>query len=235
MRKGNGPAICFAIRRDWELLMLTPSFAVFALSYYLLAGLGVNLAYHRVLSHRSLKLPRWLERTLVTMGLPAGTPVQWAANHRYHHAHADTDLDPHSPVRQGFWYAHVGWYLHSRNVPLCALYALGGSGRMLVDAWMRPRTELVGDQLARSEPARSELAKDVASDPWYAFLSRPGPYAVAMHLHAAVPAAIAFWGWGARGIVWLWLTQSLLYNLGDAVDSVSHMYGSRLPSQRDAS
>lgn len=37
--------------------MLTPSFVVFALSYYMLAGLGVNLGYHRVLSHRSLKLP----------------------------------------------------------------------------------------------------------------------------------------------------------------------------------
>lgn len=56
--------------------MLTPSFAWFALTYYLLAGLGVNLGYHRVLSHRSLKLAKWLERVLVTVGLPAGTPIQ---------------------------------------------------------------------------------------------------------------------------------------------------------------
>ncbi len=47
--------------------MLRPSFAGFALTYYLLAGLGVNLGYHRVLSHRSLKLSSWLERTLVTL------------------------------------------------------------------------------------------------------------------------------------------------------------------------
>jgi fatty-acid desaturase len=215
--------------------MTPPAFGLFALTYYLLAGLGVNLGYHRVLSHRSLKLPKWLERTLVTIGLPAGTPVQWVANHRYHHVHADTDLDPHSPVLRGFWYAHVGWYLRSSNVPLCVLYALGGPGRMLVDAWMRPRAKQSRGEPARGELARSESANDVASDPWYAFLSRPGPYAIAMHLHAAIPVAIAFWGWGARGVVWLWLTQSLLYNLGDAVDSVSHMYGSRLPSQRDAS
>ena len=94
---------------------------------FVLAGLGVNLAYHRVLSHRSLKLPKWLERVLVTLGLPAGTPVQWAGNHRYHHAHADTLLDPHSPVHQGFWYAHVGWYLRSRSVTLLPrVYALAG-------------------------------------------------------------------------------------------------------------
>jgi fatty-acid desaturase len=205
--------------------MIPLSFGLFALGYYLLAGLGMNLAYHRVLSHRSLKLRKWLERALVTVGLPAGTPVQWVANHRYHHTHADTDLDPHSPVCRGFWYAHVGWYLGSKNISLCVLYALGGPARMLVDAWMRPRTNL----------EHNELAKDVASDDWYAFLSRPFPYSIAMHLHAAIPLGIAYWYWGARGIVLFWLLLALLYNFGDAIDSVSHMYGSRLLSQRDAS
>ena len=35
----------------------------------------------------------------------------WAANHRDHHRHSDTPLDPHSPVRDGFWWSHVGWVL----------------------------------------------------------------------------------------------------------------------------
>jgi fatty-acid desaturase len=205
--------------------MITASFGVFAITYYLLAGLGVNLAYHRALSHRSLKLQKWLERTLVTIGLPAGTPVQWAANHRYHHAHTDTELDPHSPVHHGFWYAHVGWYLRSRSVPLCVLYSLGGPGRMLVDAWMRPRTNLDHNQ----------LAKDVASDRWYAFLSRPGPYLIAMHLHAAIPLLIAYRLCGWWGIVWFWCTLAVLYNLGDAIDSLAHTCGNRLPLQRDSS
>ena len=90
---------------------------------------------------------------------------------------------------------------------------------------MRPRTNL----------DHNELAKDVASEKWYAFVSRPGPYLIAMHLHAAIPMLAAYWWWGARGIVWFWLTLSLMYNLGDAIDSVSHMYGHRLPAQRDAS
>jgi stearoyl-CoA desaturase (delta-9 desaturase) len=201
------------------------SFLPFALIYYALAGLGVNLGYHRILSHRSLKLPKWLERTLVIIGLPAGTPIQWAGNHRYHHAHTDTDLDPHSPVHRGFWYAHTGWYLSSRSVPLCVLYALGGPARMLLDAWMRPRTNL----------AYNALAKDVASDPWYTFLSRPWPYSIAMHIHAIIPILIAYSLWGARGILWFWLLLAMLYNLGDGIDSFSHMFGSRLPSPRDAS
>lgn len=204
--------------------MLSPSFALFAFGYYMLAGLGVNLGYHRVLSHRSLKLTKWFERVLVTVGLPAGTPVQWAGNHRYHHQHADTELDPHSPVHRGFWYAHVGWYLGSRNRLLCVLYSLAGPVRMLVDAWMRPR----------SNQEYNYLAQDVASDPWYRKMSRPGPFAVAMHLHAAIPAAVAWWFWGFGGLTGFWLTLVALYNMGDAIDSVSHLYGTTLPGQTDS-
>jgi stearoyl-CoA desaturase (delta-9 desaturase) len=199
--------------------------AAFALFYYQLAGLGVNLGYHRVLSHRSLRLPRWLERTLVTIGLPAGTPIQWAGNHRYHHQHADTELDPHSPVYRGFWYAHVGWYLRSRSVTLSVLYALGGPARMLVDAWMRPRTN----------QEHNALARDVAADAWYARLSRPLPYAIAMHLHALIPIGIAWWLWGSAGVALVWITFVVLYNLADGIDSISHLYGARIAGQPDAS
>ena len=30
---------------------------------------GINLGYHRLLSHRSLSVPRWLERTLATLAV----------------------------------------------------------------------------------------------------------------------------------------------------------------------
>lgn len=205
--------------------MLTPTFGIFALTYYLLAGLGVNLGYHRVLSHRSLKLSPWLERTLVTIGLPAGTPIQWAGNHRYHHAHTDTELDPHSPVHRGFWYAHVGWYIGSASVLLCVLYALAGPMRMLIDAWMRPRTN----------QEYSHLAKDVAADPWYRWIGRPWPYALALLMHAALPAILAYRYWGFAGVAGFWVMLVALYNMGDAIDSVSHIYGDTLPGQHDAS
>lgn len=204
--------------------MLTPSFAIFALTYYLLAGLGVNLGYHRVLSHRSVKLNKWLERALVTVGLPAGTPIQWVGNHRFHHAHTDTDLDPHSPVHRGFWYAHVGWYIRSSSVILCVLYSVAGPLRMLIDAWMRPR----------SNQEYNGLANDVAADKWYRWISKSGPYAVAMHLHAAIPAFLTWKYWGAPGVAGFWITLVALYNMGDAIDSVSHLFGSTLPGQLDA-
>ncbi len=201
------------------------SFAAFALIYYVLAGLGVNLAYHRVLSHRSLRLPKWFERTLVTIGLPAGTPVQWAGNHRFHHAMTDTPLDPHSPLHRGFLYAHVGWYFRSTNPVLCIAYALGGPARMLVDAWMRPRTN----------QEHNGLAEDVSADPWYRFISRPWPYAMAMHVHAAIPLALAYRSWGWTGVAGLWFLLVAFYNLADAIDSVAHVFGHKLENQRDES
>lgn len=205
--------------------MLRPSMAVFPVVYYFLAGLGVNLGFHRVLSHRSVRLPKWLERALVTLGLPAGTPVQWAGNHRYHHAHTDTPLDPHSPLQRGFWYAHVGWYIGTDNVLLCILYSLAGPLRMLFDAWMRPRTN----------QGFNFLARDVAGDGWYSRLSQPGPYAVAMHIHFVIPAILTHWLWGWAGTLMFYVTLLALYNLGDSIDSVSHMFGERIGDQRDCS
>lgn len=205
--------------------MFSASMAAYFLVYYLLAGLGVNLGYHRVLTHRSLKLPKWLERTLVALALPAGTPVQWVGNHRYHHAHTDTPLDPHSPLHRGFWYAHVGWYLGSDNVFLCVLYSVSGPLRMLIDAWMRPRTN----------QEFNALAPDVSADAWYRQISRPWPYAAAMHLHFLVPVLAAWYLWGIRGFAVVWLTFTALYNMGDAIDSISHMFGNELSGQPDQS
>jgi stearoyl-CoA desaturase (delta-9 desaturase) len=38
-------------------------------------------------------------------------PLWWAAHHRNHHRHADTEQDVHSPKVHGFWWSHVGWFL----------------------------------------------------------------------------------------------------------------------------
>jgi stearoyl-CoA desaturase (delta-9 desaturase) len=39
----------------------------------------------------------------------------WAAHHRRHHKYSDTELDVHSPVLRGFFYAHLGWIFVPRN------------------------------------------------------------------------------------------------------------------------
>src|SRR5690349_21856331 len=71
-------------------------------AYWLTAGLGICLTYHRLLTHRSFATrPRWLEYALSALACCAseGGPVGWVADHRKHHAHADDDEDVHSPRR----------------------------------------------------------------------------------------------------------------------------------------
>jgi stearoyl-CoA desaturase (Delta-9 desaturase) len=39
----------------------------------------------------------------------------WAAKHRHHHLHSDTEQDVHSPRHKGFLYSHVGWIFNRRH------------------------------------------------------------------------------------------------------------------------
>lgn len=77
---------------------------------HLFGMLGINICYHRLLTHRSLAVPRWLEQTLATIAIFSleDSPVRWVATHRLHHAHSDAAADPHSPVH-GISWAHTGW------------------------------------------------------------------------------------------------------------------------------
>lgn len=190
---------------------------IYLLIFYSVAGLTVNLAYHRVLSHRSVTLSLWLERLLVTLGLPAGTPVQWVGNHRFHHLVSDQAEDPHSPYWGGFWHAHVGWYIGTKNPLLCALYAFSGPLRTLLDAVIRPR----------ASQKHNHLAKDIERDGYYRLLGRPGVYLGVCILHVALFAGvpILFWGW--QGAVAAYLAYMTVYNLGDSVDSLAHLFGSQ--------
>jgi stearoyl-CoA desaturase (Delta-9 desaturase) len=94
--------------------------AVIALSAYVVTGLGVTVGYHRYLTHGSFTAPRWLRVTLAVAGGLAvqGSPTQWVADHRRHHAFSDREGDPHSPWRygrtvrglaKGMGFAHLGW------------------------------------------------------------------------------------------------------------------------------
>ena len=68
------------------------------------------MGYHRLLTHRSYKAPKWVEylfTIFATMTLEGG-PIFWVATHRIHHRHTDKPGDPHSP-RDGKWWSHMGW------------------------------------------------------------------------------------------------------------------------------
>ncbi len=73
---------------------------------------GISMGYHRLLTHRSYKVPKWMEYFFAVCGTLTleGGPIFWVATHRIHHQFSDRDGDPHSPNDGGFW-AHMGWLL----------------------------------------------------------------------------------------------------------------------------
>jgi stearoyl-CoA desaturase (delta-9 desaturase) len=79
---------------------------------YLFGTLGINIGYHRLVTHRGFTCPPKLEHALCVLGVCCwqGTPMSWVAMHRMHHQHSDEDGDPHSPRRSFFW-SHMGWFL----------------------------------------------------------------------------------------------------------------------------
>lgn len=74
--------------------------------------LGINIGYHRLLTHRGFRCPKWLEHVLVVIAICCveDTPARWVAVHRRHHQHADEQPDPHSPLVNFLW-GHVGWLI----------------------------------------------------------------------------------------------------------------------------
>ena len=69
--------------------------------------------FHRYYSHRSYQTSRWFQFLLTFIGTSAGQqgPLSWATSHITHHQHADAEDDPHSPVLNSGFYAHIGWLL----------------------------------------------------------------------------------------------------------------------------
>jgi stearoyl-CoA desaturase (delta-9 desaturase) len=88
------------------------AFAV-CLALFWLRMFGVTAGYHRYFSHRSYKTGRAFQFVLAFLGTLAVQKgvLWWAANHRVHHKYSDQEGDVHSPVRNGFWWSHVGWIL----------------------------------------------------------------------------------------------------------------------------
>jgi len=84
-----------------------------AVALWIVAGMfGIGMGYHRLLTHRGYKTPRWVEYFLTLCGALAleGGPIFWVATHRIHHQKSDQEGDPHTP-REGTWWAHMGWIL----------------------------------------------------------------------------------------------------------------------------
>jgi stearoyl-CoA desaturase (delta-9 desaturase) len=90
-----------------------------AIALYWIRMFAITAFYHRYFSHRTFHTSRWTQFAFAALGNLAVQrgALWWAAVHRHHHKHADTEHDVHAPGIQGFAWAHIGWMTSSRNFP----------------------------------------------------------------------------------------------------------------------
>ncbi|MCA1557141.1 MAG: fatty acid desaturase [Acidobacteria bacterium] len=100
-------AIAALFMFSWKVLFVT------LFLWWVSGSLGIGMGFHRLLTHRGFKTPKWVEYFLTVCGTLAleGGAINWVVTHRIHHAHTEEPgLDPHTP-REGRWWAHMGWIL----------------------------------------------------------------------------------------------------------------------------
>jgi fatty-acid desaturase len=205
------------------LLIFFPGFfswtglTIALLGIYFFGGLGINLCYHRLLTHRSFTCPKWVEHCLAIIGVCCmqDAPARWVAIHRRHHHHADGPADPHSPLVNFFW-GHMGWLMYENS-------------------------EL--DRLA----AYQRYAKDILRDPFYKMLERrffwivlaswlvffAGGFLSGLLAGDTLEQSLRF-----GGIILLWgvfVRTVLVWHITWSVNSLAHVSGYRNFSTNDDS
>ena len=96
---------------------VTTTSVILAITLYVVRMFGVTAGYHRYFSHRSFKTSRvgQFVFAFLAMSSTQKSVLWWAALHRHHHLHSDTEDDIHSPVHRSFFYSHVGWIFDKRH------------------------------------------------------------------------------------------------------------------------
>jgi sn-1 stearoyl-lipid 9-desaturase len=94
-----------------------------AITWWIAGSWGIGIGYHRLLTHRGFKAPKFVEYFFTfcgTLGLQSGA-INWVTTHRIHHAFTETEKDPHSPRTGTFW-SHMGWIFRgtAQNQPEAA-------------------------------------------------------------------------------------------------------------------
>jgi stearoyl-CoA desaturase (Delta-9 desaturase) len=183
---------------------------------YTLTMLGVTVGYHRLLTHHAFEASPGLTRLLAILGSMAvqGPVINWVADHRRHHAFADSDGDPHSPHAvdgraipwfAGLWHAHLGWML---------------SGRAGLSDPRRYAADLLEDRALRR------------IDDWFGLIALAGlaiPAALGAAFGGTAQAALSGFLWG--GVVRIFLAHHVTWS----VNSLCHFSGSRPFDTRDRS
>jgi stearoyl-CoA desaturase (delta-9 desaturase) len=94
----------------WEALTI-------CVALYWLRIFAIGAGYHRYFSHRAYSTSRAFQFVLAVAAQTSAqkSVLWWAAMHRHHHLHSDTQDDSHSPRHHGFLYSHIGWIFARRN------------------------------------------------------------------------------------------------------------------------
>ena len=100
-----------------------PGYAIFVILglYFLTKGLGSEIGAHRLWSHRSFEVGPVVKKILIALDTPAGegSIIAFGGIHRLHHAHSDTNQDPHNPklgVFKATFYLHTADYLSPKMI-----------------------------------------------------------------------------------------------------------------------
>lgn len=181
-----------------------------ALGMYALRMFAITGFYHRYFSHKAFRTTRAVQFLFALFGAMSVQrgPLWWAAHHRNHHRHADTEHDLHSPLHRGFFWSHMGWFLTRRgfrtdaaSVPDLMRYPelrLLDRFDILVPIVTAAGLFLLGDLLATVAPA----------------------------LHTG----------GAQLLIWgFFVSTVLLFHVTVTINSLAHRYGTRRFDTRDNS
>lgn len=179
------------------------------LGCYVFGTLGVNMCFHRLLTHRSFKCSKTLEKFLALLGvccLQEG-PGRWVAIHRKHHQQSDEQPDPHSPLVTFLW-GHVGWLVvENRETDSFQLY--------------------------------QRYARDLLNQPFYMKLERSLNWFWVYVAHAVAFAVVGFGAgylltgtaagalkFAASVVLWGVVVRTVLvWHITWSVNSLSHLFG----------
>ncbi len=86
--------------------------------WFFLCMLSTTAGYHRLFAHKAYKGTPPLRAFYLLFGAASGQAsiLNWASDHRAHHAWVDTDEDPYD-ITKGFWWAHIGWLFFREPKP----------------------------------------------------------------------------------------------------------------------
>lgn len=210
-------SITIAIVHVLGLLALIPylfswtAFIVFLIGIHVF-GQGITIGYHRLLTHRSFKTPKWVEHAFAILGICSmeDTPARWVSVHRMHHVHSDETPDPHSP-RVNFWWSHMGWLMFVNR----ETYSVAGLEKFAKDLLRDPF------YMRLETNPFAQFVYIFAQVPIFFFLGFGLSFLFSPEISAAIQLGLSMLVWGViMRVIAVW-------HITWSVNSLSHMFGYR--------